>query len=253
MIDTQHETCARLPQVRDFFENLGNRVDSAVDSHNFELTGFFAGLRPVVRVARQTQAQLDRFAATRFSIFRYFNSGELDLSRIFADLLDPAGAHGQGDRFLRVFLEQFQELAFEFPTSGPLKCGVHLEFPTRTGTARRRIDIVLQMPDDLWIGIENKPFADDEEAQIADYLEDLESRGQSWMLYFSGNGRDPSEKSLGHLASLTPRRWLTVPYRDETVEQHSIEAWIHQCREKCEAERVRWFLMDLLEYVRKSF
>ena len=112
---------------------------------------------------------------------------------------------------------------------------------------------MLQLPDGLWIGIENKPFAKDEDAQIADYLRDLESRGQAWMLYFSGDGQDPSNESLRHLVSSTPRRWLTVPYRGQTVEQPSIEVWIRQCREKCEAERVRWFLKDLLEYVRKSF
>ena len=253
MIDTHRNSSARTPQFRNFFESLGKRVDNAVESHNVELTGFFAGLRPVVRIARQTQAQLDRIAATRFSVFPYFNTGELDLSRIFADLLDPAGSHGQGDRFLVLFLEQFQEFAPGLPPATTRECRVHLEFPTRTGAGPRRIDIVLQLPDNLWIGIENKPFAKDEDAQIADYLKDLESRGQAWILYFSGDGQDPSNESLRHLASSIPRRWLTVPYRGQTVERPSIDTWIRQCVQECEAERVRWFLRDLLEYVRKSF
>ena len=68
-----------------------------------ELKTFFAGLRPAVKIAKRAHREMDRRAATRFSASRV---REIHLSRIFADLLNPSGVHGQGDRFLSLFLKQ---------------------------------------------------------------------------------------------------------------------------------------------------
>ena len=42
--------------------------------------------------------------ASRFNVFDYLRDDELGLSRVLADLLDPAGPHGQKTLFLRSFL-----------------------------------------------------------------------------------------------------------------------------------------------------
>ena len=231
-----------------------------IDTHRDELTGFFAGLGPAVAIAKRAQAQLDRIAATRFSVFPYFNTGELDLSRIFADLLDPSGRHGQGDRFLRLFLDLLtktdglpSEMRSGLSGRNLHECEVHLEFPTREHREKApgRIDIVLEMPDDVWIGIENKPWAEDQPEQIKDYLKDLKERGTAWILYFSGDGKKPNE--WRELEREDQDRCLTVPYCRSTDEKPSLESWIQRCREQCEAEVVRWFLKDLLEYIREQF
>ena len=259
MIDTHDQACEIDPRLRDFFGNLEDKVDGAIETYQAELKGFFAGLGPAVAIAKRAQAELDRIAATRFSVFPYFSAGELDLSRIFADLLDPSGRHGQGDRFLRLFLDGLpSEMRSSLSGLNLRECKVHLEFPTREHReeAPGRIDIVLKMPNDHWIGIENKPWAEDQDQQIKRYLKDLMGRGPggsgtAWILYFSGDGEKPTEWQ--DLKPEERERCLTVPYRRGNDGSPSLEHWIEQCREKCEAEVVRWFLKDLLEYIRCKF
>ena len=246
----KHET-----ELKDFFGNLDRKVDRTVDrttkAHRDELTSFFSGLGPAVDIASRAQQEMDRRAATKFSIFDYFHERETDLSRIFAGLLDPSGAHGQGDRFLSLFLKEILPLLKETlpgysPPSILHEYKVHLEYPTDKG---RRIDIVLEMPDNHWIGIENKPWAEDGERQVEDYLKYLKKKSSNaWLLYLSGDGEDPKLSDESKL----PEHCKTVPYRKNS-NGGSLENWIEQCWRDCEAERVRWFLKDLLEYIHQKF
>lgn len=232
----------------DFFAGLDSAVDGARRDHEARLAAFFAGLGPVVDVARRAQAVLDRRVAPRFSVFDYFKERETDLSRAFGGLLDPAGTHGQGDVFLRLFLDEIRHLREDFPYSDTQGCKVHLEYPTNTG----RIDIVLEMPGNRWIGIENKPWAVEQPNQIKAYMEYLLLRSKTpWVLYLSGNGSDP-ETTEG-LSKKDKERCLTMPYRTRDGKPPSVENWIRRCGEQCEAERVRWFLKDFLEYVEGNF
>ena len=226
-----------------------------------ELTGFFAGLGTAVDMAKRSREELDRIAATQFSVFRYFKTVvESDLSRIFVDLLRPSGSHGQGDRFLRLFLNMLQEadgfsseLISNLSSCNLQECQVHREFQTREKkvAAPGSIDMVLEMPGNLWIGIENKPWAKDQDRQIEFYLEDLTNRGTGRMLYFSKDGKNPTEWPI--LKSEARDRCLTVSYRKGNDRNPSVEQWIEECRRRCEAEIVRWFLKDLLKFIRRKF
>lgn len=199
--------------LSDFFAGLDSAVDRARRDHEARLAAFFAGLGPVVDVARRAQAVLDRRVAPQFSVFDYFKERETDLSRAFGGLLDPAGTHGQGDTFLRLFLGEIRcslgrKLRKDFPYSDTRGCKVHLEYSTNRG----RIDIVLEMPGNRWIGIENKPWAPEQENQISNYMKYLRSKTEkkdAWILYLSGNGNAPEtlpEKGKGR------KRCLTMPY-----------------------------------------
>ena len=127
---------------------------------------------------------------------------------------------------------------------------VHTEYETHE---RRKIDIVLEMPDNHWIGIENKPWAEEQERQVEAYLNYLQRKvkrsGTAGILYLSGNGSDP--KTLPKDSEL--RKYCrTVSYRKNST-RSSLENWIEQCWRECEAEQVRWFLKDLLEYIQHNF
>lgn len=241
-------------RLKGFFDGLDREIKDAVEDHENRLRRFFAGLSPVVKYAKRAQEKLDRIAATRFSVFEYFHERETDLSRIFADLLDPEGKHGQGDRFLRLFLNEVhrsldETLRSEFPLSDVHQAKVHLEYST---DKMRRIDIVLEMPNNHWIGVENKPRAEEQEDQVKDYLKFLQNKvrqsgdGTAWMLYWSGDGK-PSitlpDDTEGQ------KHCRTVPYRKTDNESPSLENWVRLCWEQCEADRVRWLLRDLLEYI----
>ena len=223
-------------------------VESRETKLRTELTSFFGGLGPAIDIARRAQKEMDRRAATKFSIFDYFSVQETDLSRVFADLLNPSGSHGQGDRFLSLFL---QETLPEYSSPQTFKnVEIHLEYPTHE---RRRIDIVLEMPDNHWIGIENKPWAEEQEEQVKAYIKDLQNKvtksRAAWMLYLSGDGSDPQTLPCDPELQKCCR---TVPYRKNHTDR-SIENWIEQCWRECEAEQVRWFLKDLLTYIQRKF
>ncbi len=260
MSDTYEEECENDFQLRDFFGKLGAKVDCAIGTCRDELTGFFSGLGTAVDIAKRTQEELDRIAATQFSVFSYFRPVETNLSRIFVDLLRPSGSHGQGDLFLRLFLDGLKDtdglskgMISSLSSHNLRECKVHREFPTQAyrDKAPGRIDIVLKMPDNVWIGIENKPWAEDQDQQIKFYLEDLRERGTGLMLYLSKDGNNPAE--WPNLDDEARDCCLTVPYRRGNNGRPSLEHWIEKCRERCEAEVVRWFLKDLLHFIRREF
>lgn len=156
-------------ELQSYLSRLDRALASVTRAHEAELAVFFSGLAAAVDVARVAQAELDRREATRFSIFHYFYERETDLSRVFKDLLDPAGSHGQGSRFLGLFLQEvcrgvYSGQRASFPTSNFEGCRVYLEFVTDEG---RRIDIVLELPGNRWVGIENKPWAGEQESRRA--------------------------------------------------------------------------------------
>ena len=249
----QHEP-AHPAGLSSFFEGLAVQTNRAARSHTVDLQAFFTGLGPAVRIARRAQAELDRRAATRFSLFDFFHERETDLSRIFGGLLDPGGTHGQGDRFLRLFLDEVRqvldgEVLGRFPAGNLRDSRVRLEHRT---DRRRSIDIVVRVRDDTWIGIENKPWAGEQPDQVSGYLEYLRTRAgpNAWLIYLSGDGERPRTLPDGPEDRM---RCPTLPYRGAGSGSPSLESWVEKCRAECEAERVRWFLTNLLEYIRKRF
>ena len=237
-----------------FFEGLATRTSLAASSHTADLQAFFTGLGPAVRIARRAQAELDRRAATRFSLFDFFRERETDLSRVFGGLLDPSGTHGQGDTFFRLFLDEVRrvldgEVDGRFPAGKLRDSRVDLEHHTDTG---RSIDIVVRVRGDTWIGIENKPWAGEQPDQVSDYLKYLRTKAgpDAWLVYLSGDGKRPQTLPDDPEDRM---RCPTLPYRGAECGSPSLENWVEKCRTECEAERVRWFLTDLLEYIRRWF
>ena len=215
--------------------------------HEADLRAFFAGLAPAISVAVEAQRRLDRVAATKFSVFHYFKENENLVSGIFADLLRPDGSHGQGVAFLRLFLEEIDRggkasIRGSADYVSLERCAVYTEYPTFAG---RRIDIVLKL-DGKWIGIENKPWAGEQEDQLQHYLKFLQWQdAEACVLYLSGRG--------GHAGTIKDvDHYLTIPY-GRTQEGPSVAHWVAECHRRCDAENVRWFLKDLLKYIGSNF
>ncbi len=258
MIVAKRDVSGHSIELSAFFDGLAIEMNLAAGSHKADLQAFFTGLGPAVRIAQRAQAELDRRAATRFSLFDFFYERETDLSRIFGGLLDPDGTHGQGDTFLRLFLDEVREVVDRevhgrFPAGNLRDSRVYLEHRTNT---RRSIDIVVRLRGDTWIGIENKPWAGEQPDQISDYLKYLRTKAGSetdsdaWLVYLSGDGKRPETVPD---APEDRMRCPTLPYSGAERSSPSLENWVEKCRAECEAERVRWFLTDLHEYIRKRF
>ena len=240
-------------RLQGFFDGLAAKLgteqraqDAEEAKHRARLGAFFAGLLPAVAVALDAQKELDRVAATQFSVFHYFDENENLVSGIFADLLRPDGSHGQGTVFLRLFLEEIDRgdkacIRRRRRYNLLERCSVYTEYRTSAG----RIDIVLKL-EDKWIGIENKPWADERCRQVQDYLEFLQQEdAQACVLYLSGTGDDSK-------TSEDDDHYLMIPY-GHRQNGPSVAHWIAECHRRCDADKVRWFLKDLLEYIGRMF
>ena len=152
-------------------------------------------LTPHLRAARTVEHELDRHLARRFNAFRYLRDDEHGLSRIIADLLDPAGEHGQGATFLTAMMELLGGRV-QYTTTEKGRVVRERGIP-----GSRRIDITVDVPtvDGFFcLAIENKPYADDQPGQCRAYLKFLSrSYDERFLLvYLPPRYRMPSKSSL---------------------------------------------------------
>ena len=192
---------------------------------------------------------------------------ELELSRMIARLLDPNGRHGTGDVLLRSMLEVIGVGKEGINTMDVERASVLTEY---TIWGRDRLDIFVSIPGrgnekPFCIAIENKPYAKDGENQIQNYLswlkEGFEDRFR--LIYLSGNGEGPAEHALPK-EELTnwSNRFQIMSYdsvdngNDQFQEFRtgcSFTEWIAKCRQRCEAEKIRFFLVDIQSFFEREF
>lgn len=235
-------------------ELLRQVTDARLARHR-ECTRFLSELTPRLRAARKAERERERHRAPRFNVFRYLREDELGLSRIIADLLDPAGDHGQGTSFLEAMLDGLPETRGRF---GGLRA--ESASPIKVVTERyangRFIDITVDIPTAtgrFCLAFENKPYASDQHGQVKAYLEYLrEQYGTRFLLvYLPPVQRWPDEDSFP-LAdrSLWPDHFRIMPYNGSDA---SLEDWFATCRKLCDADRVSWFLRDARLFCQQRF
>jgi hypothetical protein len=211
------------------------------------LERFFSGIQAPQRLAKKLREQANIFLAEDFNCFDYLDTSEPGLSQISANLLRPDGSHGQGDVFLASFLALIG-LTSRSPGPPPL---VLAEEPTRFINRPRFIDIKIRW-DDFSLGIENKLWAEDQDEQLADYVRDLEreSQGRFLLVYLSGDGSDPDPNSISKelLSSLKEAGRIKVLSFPDVM-----FGWLDDCINRCQADRVRWFLRDFCRYLARTF
>lgn len=123
-------------------------------------------------------------------------------SAVLANLLDPRGSHGCGDKFLKSFLAQVPGLNdFDFPTS---KAIVEVEYVIGpiSDDEGGRIDILILSEDKLkGIIIENKIYASDQARQLFRYYRYAEKNLSDYrLLYLTLDGKEPSIDSITNRA-----------------------------------------------------
>lgn len=220
------------------------------------VAGFFLDLSWCFQTAQAIDRELDRQLARRFNVFRYLRKDELGLSLMIADLLDPAAGHGQGTSFLEALLAALPQTrgrvnACEATPSNPIR--VQRE---RLTTAGGRIDITVDIPDgdrSFCLAFENKPYAADLAGQMTAYLQYLTAQyGSRFLLVYvpPASGDGPSEASLSREdRARWQGQYAVMPYAGED----SLADWLANCRSRCDAERVRWFLREAESYFRSRF
>lgn len=198
---------------------------------------FFETLRHKVDIQREASQHVDLHLSTGFNVFEYLSPNELVLSRILRDLLSPRGPHGQGTAFLDAFLQSIGSP--DLVGADPI--GVFTEWTTTRLPRSRRIDVVVQYADQV-IGIENKPWAADQEYQVSDYQRALElaAGGRYRLIYLTSDGREPKDV-------YDRQRLKLLSYAFD------VRAWLEECERQCKSDKFRWFLRDLNDYVQRAF
>lgn len=194
-----------------------------------------------VRVARERYAIK---LSPGFNCFDYIYPDEMRLSEIIADLLNPNGKHSQGRSFLFAFLRR---IGLEQWCNGEA-VQVNTEVLTFNN---RRFDIEIKWQDRKLV-IENKPWAEDQDNQLSDYIEDLRkgNLGHWHLVYLSGTGQEPSDNSISEKELMECKRAGLITLADY---ENLVLPWLDDCRSFCESERFRWFLGELKLYVLAEF
>ncbi len=191
---------------------------------------------------REARMHFSDQLAPDFSVFDYLRSDEVGLSRCLAGLLDPTGTHGQGPLFLRRFLETIDRPGWWVDGE---RWKVALE---QQVAGQRRIDIYLSSPTAV-IGIENKPWAADQDGQLRAYAKHLEddAGGRPWALVYLCDA-DPSEASLSKAESAR----LASDGRFVHIDFERVAQWLEQSLASVRALNVRVFVEELARFIRRG-
>lgn len=181
--------------------------------------------------------------APEFSLFDYIRTDEMGISTCIASLLDPKGKHGQGDVFLNEFIKSTASVSNWATTSE--HCQI---FTEKQANDQRRIDIFLKF-DNGFIGIENKPWANDQKDQLRDYANFLKrtSNGGNWLLIYLCN-RDPSENTIndGLLKEISlSGNFIRLNY-DEIID------WLWCCYSAARSQTVRVFIEEFAKFIKSN-
>ncbi len=190
-----------------------------------------------------------------FNSLSLFKINENNMSRIIAFFLDKNESHGQGDKFLKVFVEFIKEIIDESGKDNTIKfdklnydnCYVKCE---KIIDNDRRLDIYIEF-DDFAFSIENKIDAGDQENQIKDYSSYLkkEYKENYCLLYLTPDGHKPStysidEKTRDKLEK--NNRLIIIDYGEHILPL--LDRWIVICK----APNVESFLKELKKYIERK-
>jgi len=220
---------------------------SMQEKYEKEFKRYFSEVEFRTKIYNKARQDTDYYMASHFNVFDYIAPNENKLSDIFADLLNPRGKHGQGGIFLKIFLKQIHHEKEENLDY----CQVVRESQTTwISNNRRRIDILLRFKEGFVVAIENKPWSTEQENQLQDYHEHLikKYKKDNCLVYMSGNGVTPT--------SIEPKK-QRILQRDREFEvlnyASGVVTWLEEGYKECQAEKIRYFLRDLIVYIKKNF
>lgn len=209
---------------------------------------FFTKLSFRLDEYEKVKKQLNIYLSKDFNVFDYIKPSENMLSNIIADLLNVKGKHGQGEKFLSLFLEiiPLEDISDFNLVNSRIECE---SFTSHIENNRRRIDITIDFMGNYGIGIENKPWYRDRDEQISDYMNHMKKKysGNYKIIYLSGDRTPPNENSVDINSEEYKDNVLVISYKNEIIK------WLNACYKENESEKFRWFLKDFINYVNQSF
>jgi len=164
--------------------------------------------------------EISKISGENFNIFRVIEltSEEVRLhSKFLAELLNPKGSHGQGNKFLNLFIQQFE---IKNINSEQVKIYVEKHIGNKTDTTGGRIDILIEDDKKNTIIIENKIYADDQYKQLVRY----HNYSNSNIFYLNLYGTEPTKESCGEL--LIDKDFKVISYKNDIID------WLENCKKE---------------------
>ena len=213
-----------------------------------KIEALFSGVSATLKSVREVQKIYDPMLAFGFNSLNFFRPGENKTSEILAYFLNPKQKHGQGNSFLKKFLEiiDFDTEKISELINKDVKIECEHIIPNN-----RRIDIFISFEDSYCLAIENKIWAEDQGNQLTDY--DLYLRNKFTdnycLLYLTPYGKNPTENSISE--TIISQRKISsnikiISYASQLI--NCIKEWSKLCR----ADRVRSFLIDFEQYLNQE-
>jgi hypothetical protein len=171
--------------------------------------------------------EIARATGENFNIFDVLNvkTKEFIHSNFIAMLLNPNGAHGKDNIFLKYFLEVIsqddnQEIVSDFSVENVT---VQTEFPVGTIDEKYeqggRVDIAI-FDNRKRIFIENKIDAPDQKNQLGRYKN---SYPDAKIIYLTLDGRRPGNETT---KNMTSDEYICISYKDHVLE------WLEKCKKE---------------------
>lgn len=162
-----------------------------------------------------------KYEGENFNVFRILGLSRKELihSLFISNLLNPQGSHGQGEKFLKLFLN---EVNIEFnPNKAVVKKEVNIKKIDPESDSIGRIDIVIsEHKSNQRVFIENKIDAKDQKKQLYRYSK---CKNNPRLIYLTLFGHHASKDSLD---ILKPEDYERISYRE------TILNWLEKCLEE---------------------
>jgi hypothetical protein len=163
---------------------------------------------------------------------------EVIICRVITDLLNPKGRHGKGDVYLKLFWGMVSPKIEGCPALDEKNARVTKEYST---DVKRRIDIVIE-DGNIFVPIEVKIRAGEQEAQIADYAKyaKLKNKGRNIpVIYLTIEGSKPKTAEGSYV--------VCISFKEDIL------SWLKDCLSQKETENtapVREIIKQLINAVK---
>ncbi|MET3980666.1 hypothetical protein ABIB62_003270 [Mucilaginibacter sp. UYP25] len=212
-----------------------------------QVESYYSDVNQQLILLKKYNSQSQLYLSTDFNVFDYIRPDENTLSDIIADLLTPNGNHGQGN----IFLVEFLKLV-DIPNSEKLSNNIPFIYREASTSlikhTQKRIDILIDL-NKFGIVIENKPWASDQTEQISDYRDYMRMRYHDDFLivYLSKTSTAPHQLSIStaDLDKLKAQgQYLNILF------SYGLSNWLQTCLNLSQSDKYRWFLRDLINYIK---
>jgi hypothetical protein len=218
----------------------------------------FAYLLNAVAQLSRHEEKVREITGERFNIFEIVRIGHYEVSThspMLAELLDPKGRHGQGSRFLELFLQSPLFARETGNGSEGLASIARERLPDpRTATVLQetslgelgRVDITIGDKRGRTLIIENKIYAGDQEGQVSRYLSDQRA---PVVVYLTLRGDPPSAYSFDPNAAGAEEkkpRLIRASYQTDILD------WLEACRKEVPTvAQVRESLTQYIQLIKR--